>query len=76
MVVDWFFLEVESVPVMAGLHTSAEIAPGLAKLHAEAAKIKYQRLHQFKSAGLESDDFKEALEKILELKECYEDEYI
>lgn len=69
-------LDVESIPVMAGLHTSSEIAPSLESLHTEAAKIKYQRLHQFKSAGLEIDDFKESLEKLLQLKECYEDEYI
>lgn len=69
-------LAVESVPVMAGLHTSSAIAPVLETLHTEASKIKYQRLHSFKSAGLETDDLKETLEKLLELKDCYEDDYI
>lgn len=66
--------DVENVAVMAGLHTGSEIAVTVESLHTEAAKIKYQRFHQFH--GLETDDFKEALEKLLELKECYQDEYI
>lgn len=69
----WEFLAVESIPVMGGLHTGSEIGTTLECLHREAAKIKYERLHQFNSTGLELDDFRESLEKLLELKECYEE---
>lgn len=70
------FLVVENVPVMAGLHNGSEIASTLDSLHIEAVKIKYKRLHQFNNTGMEFDDFKESLEKLLELKECYEEDLL
>lgn len=67
-------LGVKNLPVMAGLHTSSEIGETIKSLYVEATKIKYKRLHRYRASGMESDDFKEALEMLLELKERYEDE--
>lgn len=42
-------------------------------LHSQAKRIKYRRLHQFKEAGLEEDEFNNCLDKLIDLKECYDD---
>lgn len=59
---------------MSGLHSSSDISKTVESLHNEAVKIKYQRLHHFKTTGLEADEVKESLERLLELKERYEEE--
>ncbi|CAH0555750.1 unnamed protein product [Brassicogethes aeneus] len=65
----------ESIPVLAGLHTGAEIGVMLEKLHTETRKIKFKRFNAFISGGIENDDFEECLDNIFTLRENYEDNY-
>ncbi|KAI4466956.1 mitochondrial distribution regulator misato [Holotrichia oblita] len=68
--------DVQSIPILAGLHSCNEISATIESLHTEAKKIKVERLPQFTSTGLEKDEYKECLEKLLDLKECYEENYL
>ncbi|KAI4466905.1 mitochondrial distribution regulator misato [Holotrichia oblita] len=68
--------DVQSIPILAGLHSCNEISATIESLHTEAKKIKVERFPQFTSTGLEKDEYKECLEKLLDLKECYEENYL
>lgn len=45
-------------------------------LHVEAKKLKIERFPQFVTTGYGKDEYKECLNKLLDLKECYEDNYV
>ncbi|KAB0803996.1 hypothetical protein PPYR_00966 [Photinus pyralis] len=64
---------IESVPILAGLHSGVEIGSMLDSLHQEAKKLRSPHKQQFITAGLEEMELSESLDKLLELKECYED---
>ncbi|KAK5649088.1 hypothetical protein RI129_003980 [Pyrocoelia pectoralis] len=63
---------VESVPILAGLHSGLEVGTMLESLHTEAKRIKHPHKQQFITEGLEELELSESLNKLLELKECYE----
>ncbi|XP_072393541.1 protein misato [Diabrotica undecimpunctata] len=67
---------VESIPLLAGLHSGFEIGEMLETLHTAARKIKIARFHQFLSGGLEKDDFEDCLDNLFTLRENYEDSYL
>lgn len=67
--------DVENVPALAGLHSGSPIGNMLESLHTESSKIKYKRFHQFIDSGLDADEFSECLDKLFEIRECYEDNY-
>lgn len=62
-----------SIPLMATAQSSSEIGDTLETLHREAKRIKIARIHRFKESGLELDEYEEALAKLLEFKENYDD---
>lgn len=64
---------IESVPVLAGLHSGTELGEMLESLHSEARKLKIARFHQF---TIERDEYEECLNDILTFKEEYEDSYL
>lgn len=66
----------ETVPVLAGLHSGSGIGDMIESLHTETRRIKFNRLHQFSSHGLESLEFNECLDRLFDLRECYEDNYM
>lgn len=72
----YLFVGVQNIPVLSGLHSGADIGKTINSLHKEASKIKWKRFQQFTTGGLENDEVRDSLEKLLELKECYEDNYI
>ncbi|GJQ80833.1 hypothetical protein Trydic_g9419 [Trypoxylus dichotomus] len=67
---------IQSIPILAGLHSCSEISGTIESLHKEAKKLNIERFPQFISTGLEKDAYKECLDKLLDLKECYEDNYV
>lgn len=67
--------QVTSIPVLATAQCSNDLAETLESLHREAKRIKIARIHRFKEAGLEPDEYEETLEKILEFKNNYEDSF-
>lgn len=62
----------KNIPVIAGCHSGSAIGEMLEKLHRDASRIKLGRFKEFESAGLENDAYNESMEKLLELRECYE----
>lgn len=70
------FVGVESITVLAGLHSGSEIGDMLESLHTDARRIKFGRFHQFASSGLQKDDFEDCLDSLFTLRENYEDSYL
>ncbi|KAJ8925913.1 hypothetical protein NQ315_009765 [Exocentrus adspersus] len=68
-------INVESVPVMAGLHSGSGVGDMLESLYTEARRIKYPRFHQFINAGIDKDEYEACLESLLTLRENYMDNY-
>lgn len=66
---------VTSIPVLATAQCSNDLSETLESLHREAKRIKVARIHRFKETGLETDEYEEALEKILEFKDNYDDAF-
>lgn len=67
--------KVASVPVLANLQSSSKLADILEVLHREASRIKFAHLHRFQAAGLEEDNYSDALEQLLQFKDNYEDNF-
>lgn len=67
--------KVTSIPVLATAQNSNDLAETLESLHREAKRIKIARIHRFKETGLEADEYEETLEKILEFKDNYDDNF-
>ncbi|XP_013111049.2 protein misato [Stomoxys calcitrans] len=67
--------KIKSVPCVASIQSSSELGDTLETLHREAKRIKIAKLHRFKAAGLEDDDFAEVLESLLLFKDNYEDNF-
>ncbi|NXN82560.1 MSTO1 protein, partial [Bombycilla garrulus] len=63
---------VESVPVLAALQSSPVLHPLLSGLCRELQAPNLRRWSSFCTAGVEQDDFQEALEELRTLAECYE----
>lgn len=64
---------ITSIPLIATAQSSSEIGNTLEILHREAKRIKIAKIHRFKESGLELDEYEEALEKLIEFKENYDD---
>lgn len=67
--------KVNTVPCVASIQSSSELGDTLETLHREAKRVKIAKLYRFKAAGLEDDDYSEALENLLLFKDNYEDNY-
>lgn len=68
---------VESVAVMAGLHSGSSLANMYESLYNQAKKVKsIKRFHAFENSGLENDEYMESLNNLLDCKEAYEDHYV
>jgi hypothetical protein len=65
--------QVMEVPVMTAVQNSSEIFNTLDNLHSQVARIKIAKIPRFVDSNLESEEFKELLEELLNFKEQYED---
>ncbi|KAM6395287.1 protein misato homolog 1 isoform 2-T3 [Rhynochetos jubatus] len=63
---------VESVPVLAALQSSPVLHTLLHSLYKDVQKLNARRWASFFSAGVEQDDFQEALQELRTLAQCYE----
>lgn len=64
-----------SVPVMAAIQSSPDLADTVQSLHREAARVKLAKIPRFAESGLEADELAEALERLLEFADNYEDSF-
>ncbi|NWS77875.1 MSTO1 protein, partial [Crotophaga sulcirostris] len=62
---------VESIPVLAALQSSPVLHTLLTSLYKDVEKLNMRRLASFFSAGVEQDEFQEALEELRTLAQCY-----
>ncbi|NXX87295.1 MSTO1 protein, partial [Urocolius indicus] len=62
---------VESIPVLAALQSSPVLHTLLYGLYKDLQKVNPRRCLSFFSAGVEEDDFHEALQELRTLSECY-----
>ncbi|XP_035759830.1 protein misato homolog 1 isoform X2 [Egretta garzetta] len=63
---------VESIPVLAALQSSPVLHTLLYGLYKDLQKLNTRRWASFFSAGVEQEDFQEALQELRTLSECYE----
>ncbi|NXN99310.1 MSTO1 protein, partial [Rhinopomastus cyanomelas] len=63
---------VESVPVLAALQSSSVLRSLLSGLHRDLRALNTRRWGSFFAAGVEEEDFREALQELRSLAECYE----
>ncbi|XP_074665783.1 protein misato homolog 1 isoform X1 [Strix aluco] len=63
---------VESIPVLAALRSSPALRTLLRSLDQDLQKGNVRRCTSFFSAGVEHDDFQEALQELRTLAQCYE----
>ncbi|NXJ31950.1 MSTO1 protein, partial [Ciconia maguari] len=63
---------VDSIPVLAALQSSPVLHTLLYSLYKDLQKLNTGRWASFFSAGVEQDDFQEALQELRTLSQCYE----
>lgn len=66
---------VQSCPVLATAQNSSDLANTISSLHREAARIKIDKIYRFKETGLDPDEYKHALEALLDFQDLYEEKY-
>lgn len=69
------FSDVQSVPVLSGLHSSSGVGEMLETLLLQSKRINISRIPSFVDLGVDKDVFSETLNNLNDLKECYEDNY-
>ncbi|XP_019348733.2 protein misato homolog 1 [Alligator mississippiensis] len=62
---------VESIPVLTALQSSPVLHTALYNLYKELQKVDVRRWASFFAAGVELDDFQEALHELRTLSQCY-----
>lgn len=67
--------KVISTPTLATIQSSGDLADSLDSLHREVSRIKIAKISRFAESGLELEDYKESLERLLDFKEKYDDNY-
>ncbi|KMQ87062.1 protein misato [Lasius niger] len=69
--------DVNSVAVMAGMHSGNSIAAMYESLLKQTKRIKsIKKFHAFTNSGLEEDEFTECIHSLADCKEAYEEHYI
>ncbi|XP_061461962.1 protein misato homolog 1 isoform X2 [Rhineura floridana] len=64
---------VENIPVFGALQSLANLRRTLGSFYAELRQVDVRRWASFFSAGVEMDDFEEALEELRTLSHCYKE---
>ncbi|XP_044744875.1 protein misato [Coccinella septempunctata] len=68
-------LDVQSVPVLTGLHSGSGIGKMLETLLKETKRINISKFPTFSTLGIDKDAFSDSVNNLYELKECYEEDY-
>uniref|UniRef100_A0A182Q3G6 DML1/Misato tubulin domain-containing protein n=1 Tax=Anopheles farauti TaxID=69004 RepID=A0A182Q3G6_9DIPT len=66
---------VQSCSALAAVQSSSDIGDGLEALHREVSRIRLPKIPRFAECGLEEADYKETVERLLEFKENYDENY-
>ncbi|XP_053666113.1 protein misato [Anopheles marshallii] len=68
-------LYVQHCPALAAIQSSSDLGDGLNALHREVSRIRLPKIPRFAECGLEEVDYKESIERLLEFKENYDENY-
>ncbi|KAK4884183.1 hypothetical protein RN001_000454 [Aquatica leii] len=68
--------DLEDIPILAGLHSGSCIGDMIESLHSETKKIKKLDVGQFSKTGIEMQEISDCFDRLLDLTECYEDNYL
>ncbi|XP_033107538.1 protein misato homolog 1-like [Anneissia japonica] len=60
-----------SVPMVTSIQSTPGLQTTLETLHKEAKKLDIKKFNTYEQYGLESDDYNESLEKLIDLCRCY-----
>lgn len=63
---------VNSVPVITCLQSTQNVKPLLDHLVEESSKLDLRKYHKFLDSGLEEDEYRESVENLKLLGQCYE----
>uniref|UniRef100_A0AAG5CU75 Protein misato n=1 Tax=Anopheles atroparvus TaxID=41427 RepID=A0AAG5CU75_ANOAO len=66
---------VQQCPALATIQSSTDLGDGLEALHREVSRIKLAKIPRFTECGLEEVDYKETIERLLDFKENYDENY-
>ncbi|XP_049284419.1 protein misato [Anopheles funestus] len=66
---------VQNCPALAAIQSSSDLGDGLDALHREVSRIRLPKIPRFAECGLEEVDYKESIERLLEFKENYDENY-
>ncbi|XP_050099543.1 protein misato-like [Anopheles aquasalis] len=64
-----------SIPTLAALQSSTNLGQPLEALHREVRRVRPSRIPRFADCGLDTSEYDESLEQLLQLKEQYDDNY-
>ncbi|XP_062537529.1 protein misato [Armigeres subalbatus] len=67
--------KVISMPTLAMIQSSGDLADTLDSLHREASRIKIAKISRFAESGLELEDYRESMDRLMDFKERYDDNY-
>ncbi|XP_067665143.1 protein misato homolog 1-like [Haliotis asinina] len=62
---------VESVPAMTSLQSNSSVYDLTSSLHNEASRFNIKKHHHYLEAGLEEDEYRETLDSVTTLGQCY-----
>lgn len=66
---------VQNFPALATAQNANDLADMISSLHREASRIKIEKIYRFKETGLDPDEYKDALERLLDFQDLYEEKY-
>ncbi|KAF5292293.1 hypothetical protein FQA39_LY03327 [Lamprigera yunnana] len=69
------YCPIDQVPILAGIQSGSTIGRTIESLYLEVKKVKQPEVNAFASGNIELHDIIEGFERLLDMKECYEDGY-
>lgn len=66
-------VKIESLPILANVQVSSALSHTLESLHRDTKRIKFSKIHRYKEAGMEENEYEELLERLLTFKENYDE---
>ncbi|XP_058813211.1 protein misato [Topomyia yanbarensis] len=66
---------ITSIPTHSLMQSSGDLSGTLDSLHREVSRIKLAKIPRFSEHGLEYENYRESLERLVEFKERYDDNY-
>ncbi|XP_041361041.1 protein misato homolog 1-like [Gigantopelta aegis] len=66
---------VENIPMVTSIQSSPDIAAMVTSLHTSASSLNIRRHHRYLEAGLDIDEYKNILDNLQSLSQCYQTDF-